>query len=119
MAKKNKNISKNKEIKINELYIKEAKNNAPKKGHLDNISDVKLGLPPCSKCGGKKNNKKAITRVYCEKCERVICRNCIDLGVYGSVSDMQSFVNRKKTRPYYYFEKISCPYCQTKPFHQI
>jgi len=82
------------------------------------LSDCVLGFPPCSKCGRSENDHEYVTRLYCEKCGRVICRDCIDLGVFGSVSDMQSFIRMKSEPPYFYTEWDTCPYCQKMDWHK-
>lgn len=106
-------------VKINEKPLRSAISLPPTKGPLRVVSDLDLGLPACSKCGRSENGKAMISRAYCENCERVICRSCIDLGVFGSLSDMQAFVHRKNESPYYYIERRSCPYCQDQPFHGV
>lgn len=108
----------NRELRINAKPLESAKSLPKARGPLRVYSDEDLGLPPCAKCGRDVNDKSAITRAFCENCERVICRDCIDLGVFGSVSDMQFFIHRKNERPYFYFERRSCPFCQEEPFHK-
>jgi hypothetical protein len=68
---------------------------SPLRGPFLGLSDRKLKLGPCAFCGKSENYTGLISRVPCEKCGKVVCWECADCGVYGSLSDFQSFVLRR------------------------
>jgi hypothetical protein len=89
-----------------------AKSSSYLRGPFRDLNDTKLDLGPCAFCG-KRVNTDLISRIPCEKCRKVVCWECADCGVYGSLHDFQYFVNRDPTGGGKVFLlPESCPTCQ-------
>jgi len=54
--------------------------------------DALLGYGPCAICGRRANWTDWVSRMPCGRCGRVLCWECVDTGVYGSLPDFQHFV---------------------------
>jgi uncharacterized protein (TIGR02996 family) len=76
-------------------------------------SDADLRVGPCVICGRSKDMVHWISRLPCEKCSRVLCWECADTGVYGSLADFRHFIAGAFSRKGYRLGSDSCPFCQT------
>lgn len=83
------------------------------RGPFFGVRDAGFHLGPCDLCGYAGEDSMYISRLRCEKCGQVICWQCADCGVYGSISDFQSFVYRhsRKKKDYFLLAE-NCPNCQ-------
>jgi hypothetical protein len=85
---------------------------SPLRGPFRDINDNDLNLGHCDFCG-KSENTDVISRVPCENCKKVVCWECADCGVYGSLHDFQYFVHRHSANgKEVYILAESCPDCQ-------
>jgi uncharacterized protein (TIGR02996 family) len=75
-------------------------------------SDANLRYGPCFICGRSKNMKHWVSRMPCEKCNRVFCWECADTGVYGSLADFRHFLSVPFGRIGFRLGSDSCPFCQ-------
>ncbi len=66
---------------------------SPLRGPFRDINDKDLKLGRCDFCG-KSENTDVISRAPCEDCKKVVCWECADCGVYGSLLDFQNFIHR-------------------------
>ena len=76
-------------------------------------SDVDLRAGPCVICGRSKNMVHWVSRMPCAKCSRVLCWECADTGVHGSLADFRHYVAGSFSRNDYRLGSDSCPFCQT------
>lgn len=84
----------------------------PLRGPFRSIRDVDLCFGPCAFCG-KRENSEVISRAPCESCGQIVCWECADCGVFGSLHDFQSFVFRHtKGGDDVYLRAENCPACQ-------
>jgi hypothetical protein len=85
---------------------------SPLRGPFRDINDKDLKLGRCDFCG-KSENTDVISRAPCEDCKKVVCWECADCGVYGSLLDFQNFIHRHTIRgKEVYILAESCPNCQ-------
>jgi uncharacterized protein (TIGR02996 family) len=75
-------------------------------------TDAELGFGPCCICGRAKNFRGCVSRMPCEKCDRVFCWQCADTGVYGSLPDFRHFIEGSFTRKPYHLDRTCCLFCQ-------
>jgi hypothetical protein len=85
---------------------------SPLRGPFHDIDDKELNLGRCDFCG-RSENTDVISRAPCENCKKVVCWECADCGVYGSLHDFQYFIHRHSAhgREVYILSE-SCPDCQ-------
>jgi uncharacterized protein (TIGR02996 family) len=76
------------------------------------VSDAKLSLGPCVICGRSKNMAHWVSRLSCDRCDRVLCWECADTGIYGSLPDFRHFVAGSFKHGGYRLGSDSCPFCQ-------
>lgn len=76
------------------------------------VTDTDLGYGPCYLCGRSTNYPGRVSRLSCERCDRVFCWECADTGVHGSLADFEHFVTGAFSRPGYGLGRDSCPFCQ-------
>jgi hypothetical protein len=79
------------------------------------VIDAELRYGPCVVCSASQDDAEWVSRMPCERCDRVICHRCADTGVYGSLPDFRHFVSgpfRSQGRPYH-LSRDCCPFCKT------
>lgn len=76
-------------------------------------SDLHLLHGPCIVCGRTVHMQHWISRLPCEGCGRVLCWECADTGVYGSLPDLSRFVALRRPGPGGRLGTDCCPFCQT------
>ena len=81
--------------------------------HDGQIPDAILNYRPCILCGRCQNRRWHVSRMPCENCGCVLCWQCADTGVHGSLPDFQHFVTGKFARPNFQLDRQCCPFCQT------
>jgi uncharacterized protein (TIGR02996 family) len=75
-------------------------------------NDVRLGYGPCVICKRSRHMLHWVSRLPCENCNRVLCWECADTGVHGSLPDFRHFVEGSFRRARYRLGSDSCPFCQ-------
>lgn len=74
--------------------------------------DARLGYGPCAICGRRANRTDWVSRMPCVRCGRVLCWECADTGVHGSLPDFRHFVTGSFSVGGYRLGWDSCPFCQ-------
>lgn len=75
-------------------------------------TDAQLQYGPCAICERRANRLDCVSRIPCVRCGRVLCWECADTGVYGSLPDFQHFVTGGFSVGGCRLGWDSCPFCQ-------